>query len=99
MGSVIIERRKAVWRDRVRAYYVLIDGERAGKIASSETARFELSPGAHLVQLKIDWCGSPALTVDGGQDTRLTCDAGGAAARSLVDILFRRNQYISLEHI
>ena len=93
-----IERRKAVWRDRVRTYHVVIDGERVGKIASDETVQFELSPGAHLVQMKIDWCGSPTLTVDGGQDTRLTCDAGGAAFGALFDILFRRNRYIALEH-
>lgn len=82
----------------MRAYDVHIDGQGVGKIRAGESARFQLSPGPHQVQLKIDWCGSPALTVDGAHDSRLTCDAGGGASLALLDILFRRNQYISLQH-
>ena len=96
MGSVTVERRKAVWRDRARAYSVIIGGRNVGKLASGEKATFKLIPGPHEVRMKIDWCGSPTVTVDGRADTHLVCDAGGTSLKGLIDILFRPGQYISL---
>ena len=96
MGSVTIERQKAVWRDRARAYSVNIDGRRVGKLASGETATFALLPGPHKVRMKIDWCGSQSLTVDGREDTRLVCSAGGSSLLVIFDVLFRPGRYISL---
>ncbi|MEO6388879.1 MAG: hypothetical protein ABIT16_08215 [Croceibacterium sp.] len=97
MGSVTVERRKAVWRDRARAYVVTIDGEPVGKLASGEKQTFPLTPGAHDVGMKIDWCGSPRVTVDGASDSRLVCDATGTALTVLFDIVFRAGNYISLK--
>jgi len=96
MGSVTITRRKAVWRDRARAYSVVIGGRQVGKLKSGETATFNLIPGPHEVRMKIDWCGSPRVTVDGRADTRLVCDSNGNAFTVLFDIIFRAGHYISL---
>jgi len=96
MGSVTIERRKAVWRDLVRAYVVTIDGQPVGKLSSGEQKSFALTPGPHEVRMTIDWCGSPRVTVDGAADTRLVCDANGIALTVLWDIIFRAGNYISL---
>lgn len=95
MGSVVIERQKAVWRDRLRCYEVLIDGERVAELKSGESARFNLSRGQHDVQLKIDWCRSKCITVEGDHESRLVCKAG-AARRALADIIVGRKEYIDL---
>lgn len=47
--------------------------------------------------MKVDWCGSPPIWVDGAADTRLVCDAGGNALLAMIDVLFRSDRYISLE--
>jgi hypothetical protein len=96
MGSVTVERRKAVWRDLFRPYVVTIDGQPRGKLSSGEQQTFPLTPGPHEVRMTIDWCGSPSVTVDGSADTRLVCDAGGGALTVLWDIIFRTGSYISL---
>ena len=97
MGSVTIERTKAIWRDRARAYSVNIDGRTVGKIASGERQTYDLALGPHEVRMKIDWCGSPAVIVDGANDTALVCEAGGNSFTAIWDLLFRTSQYISLE--
>jgi hypothetical protein len=99
VGEVTMTRRKAVWRDRVRAYTVLIDGQRVGKLGSGESATFPLAPGPHEVRLKLDWCGSPKIICDGNENTRLVCDAGGTSATAIIDVLFRSQRYIALERL
>ena len=49
------------WDDGARAYLVYIDGKKAGEIREGETKQFDVSEGAHTLQLKIDWCSSPVL--------------------------------------
>ena len=95
MGSLTVIRDKALWRDRGRAYILMIDGETVGPLRSGETLSVSLAPGMRRVSLKIDWCGSPELLLDGSTDHTLHCKAG--AGKALTDILFRQNQYISLE--
>lgn len=96
MGSVTVERKRAFWRDLFRSYTVTIDGREVGKLKSAETETFPLEPGLHDVRMKIDWCGSPTVTVDGAADSRLVCDSNGTALTVLPAILFRTGEYISL---
>jgi hypothetical protein len=97
MGSVTVKRRKAVWRDLLRAYTVTIDGKAVGKLSSGEEATFQLTSGPHEVRMKIDWAGSPGITVDGSADTALECDAAGNSLMALIDAVFRPGKYIALE--
>jgi hypothetical protein len=96
MGSVTVERRKAVFRDLARDYVLTIDGQPVGKLSSGDEKTLALTPGPHEVRMTIDWCGSPSVTVDGSADTRLVCDANGNALTVLWDIVFRSGNYISL---
>lgn len=97
MGSVTVERRRAIWRDLLRSYAVVIDGHEAGKLRSGETRTFELEPGLHDVCMKIDWCRSPTLTVDGSVESQLLCDSNGTAFTALPEALFRSGDYIFLK--
>jgi hypothetical protein len=66
MRSVSLRRLAGFRVDRRRAYRVCIDGETAGKIKPGEAQVFEISPGQHELQLKIDWCTSDRLKIDAG---------------------------------
>ena len=65
MGNLTIHRDPAFWSDRARAYIIVIDDEPHGKIMHGETISIALDPGPHRVRMKIDWCGSKELRVDG----------------------------------
>ena len=58
--------RRPSWRllDVARTYAVRIDDDTRGRIGNGEEARFELPVGEHVLDLRIDWTGSPELTVD-----------------------------------
>lgn len=42
----------------MRHYTIVLDGAEVGKIGNGETQSLSLPPGAHTLQLKIDWVGS-----------------------------------------
>jgi hypothetical protein len=96
-ASIKITRDPAVWRDRGRAYKVLIDGVQAGAVRHGETFVASVDPGTHSVRLKIDWTGSQEVqvTVAPGDTASLVCAAGGSSWTALLDALSRR-PYISL---
>lgn len=47
--------------DFLRAYVVVIDGEKIGKIRRGQTKEFPISSGPHELALRIDWCGSRTI--------------------------------------
>lgn len=103
MPTLTITRDGPMIRDRVRAYQVLIDGRQEGFVHDGETAEFYVSRGLHHVGLKIDWCGSPTLSVDvGAEGAELECGPNWPAWHSLVFPLllwqatFGRKRWISL---
>ena len=55
---LILKREIENWTDVTRAYKVFIDAVEVGNIKNGETKQYELSEGAHTLQLKIDWCSS-----------------------------------------
>jgi hypothetical protein len=61
-----IHRADEKWKDRLRAYKVVVDGRVVGKIKRGETKSFELEPGQHEVYAKIDWTQSQTLRIDVG---------------------------------
>jgi len=48
----------------LRKYTVLIDNIVAGYISSGETKHFEVNPGTHNIQVKIDWCKTKPLSFE-----------------------------------
>ena len=70
-AAFIEVQRGAGWIDRLRSWRVLIDGEPAGRVKQRETTSLTVSPGPHLVQLKIGLSGSRPLRVDLRQGERV----------------------------
>lgn len=70
-ARLVINRPAGAWRDRLRAYHVLLDGQRLGVIRAGETIGSDIAAGPHLVQAKIDWSGSPPLEFDAEPGTEI----------------------------
>jgi hypothetical protein len=50
--------RKSEFKDFLRAYKVIVDGNVVGRIRHGETKEFPVTSGEHDLSLRIDWCGS-----------------------------------------
>ena len=78
-GSVIkLSRAPGRWRDRLRRYRVIIDGEQVAMIKRGQQLDLAVTPGEHTVFLRIDWTRSPQLAVDvaSGEVILLECAPG-----------------------
>jgi hypothetical protein len=73
VGSLLVRRLGDGWQDRFGAYVVLIDDRAVGKLKRGESARFELSPGPHTVQVAIDWKRSAAFDISGEEQLAFLC--------------------------
>ena len=61
MANLIIKR-TSEWNNRMRNIGIYLDGEKIGVIGNGEIKEFEIEPGEHTLNSKIDWCGSEPLT-------------------------------------
>jgi hypothetical protein len=100
-GQITIERLGAPWRDRKRNYKIFIDRKPAGVIGAGESRPITVSAGRHVVQLKIDWLGSGALTVNvpAGSVTRFEAEPSGSSWSAILDAVIRRRPYIALRQV
>lgn len=101
MASLTITRDKG-YADRLRAYKVVLNGERIGEIRNGETKEFSICPGKHTLSLKIDWCGSDTAEFAVDREEKLAFQVksnlrGKPGFLSLWYVLFARNSYLLLE--
>lgn len=70
-----------VWRDRFRAYRLVVNGVSVGKIRRGKVVRVAVQPGLHHVRALIDWSGSPWVAVDvpSGSEVRIQIEPAGNA--------------------
>src|SRR5450759_3770666 len=78
-ADVVLSRERRGPRDLLRSYAVIIDGEQVAKIKRGQRLELSVSPGRHVIFLKIDWCRSPEVEIEAtpGQKIQLTCAPGG----------------------
>ena len=93
-----VHRRANAYQDRARAYKVVLDGEEVGRVKRGESVSFDAAPGAHQLQLKIDWATSEPLSVDvvAGQDLHFECWPNAKPLTALYWITLGRRRYIGL---
>ncbi len=67
------------YRDTIRSYHVLIEGQRVDRIRDNGTESFVLRPGSYTVRLQLLWLFSPKVDVElsAGTTTRLVCGPNG----------------------
>jgi hypothetical protein len=61
MATIQVRRESRPWRDRSRAWTVVLDGIRIGSVKNGEVFTSEASVGVHRLQLRIDWTGSQSM--------------------------------------
>ena len=95
---VEIERDANLWRDRVRAYRVYIDGTETGRIRRGSTWKLAIPPGPHHVRLSIDWGRSRQVDFDvqPGETARFRCGPSAGSWRIIYDMTIGWSRYISL---
>jgi hypothetical protein len=100
MGSVTLIRDTG-YVDAARAYKVLLDGAVVNRIKQGATLRFEVPPGEHHLQLKIDWCSSRAVVFSVADNDNVTfhvkSNLRSRVFQTLYIVLFARDEYILLE--
>jgi hypothetical protein len=95
-----VTRAPGEWRDRLRAYDVLIDGARAGAVRPGQTVDFAVAPGEHGVQLTVDWCSSPVRVVRlaAGQWAQFQCQPNGSTLE-MWRMFITPGEYIRFEQV
>jgi hypothetical protein len=98
-AHVTIKRRAWPFADLMRSYSVWIDAEKVGEIRRRQRRSWEVEPGHHTLQLKIDWCESPALEFDLAAEAEalFVCKAQGTT--TTLYSLRRPGEYIHLEQV
>jgi len=73
--EVTLTRPSGYRTDRLRPYQVYIDRQKVGKIYPDEAQAFQLPPGTHDLQLKMDWVSSErlCLALDENDQQTLIC--------------------------
>lgn len=75
MTQIVICRERSNWQDLLRDYEIVLDGRRVSTVSNGAEASLAVAPGRHSVQMKIDWCTSPAfeVNVEAGATVLLEC--------------------------
>jgi hypothetical protein len=96
-GTIRLTREPRGKRDRLRAYSILVDGEKAGWVRPGQTVEVPLAQGAHSVRIAIDWARSPPVEVeiDAGEVVDLHC-APNTGQIGLIGVTFGRGRYVLL---
>lgn len=84
LRAELIVHRISHYRDTLRAYKVMFDGEPVGEVRDGRTSSFLASPGVYVVRLKLLWIMSAPLEVKLTTDTpvELTCGPCGGIAQA-----------------
>jgi len=96
-SRIVVRRPEGGYRDRIRSYWIEVDGVRIGKVARGEQAEFSVAPGKHQVRATIDWSGSPVVEVEvsDGETVRLTVEPGGGSLDGFKQI-WKRDTWLKL---
>lgn len=71
-ATVRVRRKKAFWVNRGRSFAILINDVERGIVKNGSSVDIEVEPGEFVIQARIDWGGSPALTSTVG-DGEIAC--------------------------
>ena len=91
--------RDKTYRDKLRSYKIMIDGNCYDEIKCGEIKNINLDPGNHTIYLKIDWCRSNKIefTISENETVEFECGNSMNKWRILLAILyitFFKNKYL-----
>ena len=99
--SIIRVSRTTSYADRPRAYRILVDGVERAQLKAGDSIDIPVDAGSHTVAAKVDWCGSPTVSVTTqlGSTTTLECASNLQGSRLFLAIFYTilfRDQYLTL---
>jgi hypothetical protein len=100
--STLTLRRDSRFMDSLRRYRILLDGKEVVRLSNGETFRREIPSGEHVIEARIDWCGSRPrhFVARAGEDTALVVRNNLRGLRivfALFYIVFRARDYLAIE--
>lgn len=101
MDGQITIKRTTSYPDRLRAYKIKVDGMVVGSARAGETVTIPVSPGAHSIVLRIDWCGSDKVDFDIQADGSVFFECGSNLSGwrmilALFYVIFKTHCYLWL---
>ncbi|MEO0406056.1 MAG: hypothetical protein AAF289_01770 [Cyanobacteria bacterium P01_A01_bin.135] len=100
MAKLTVRRDKG-YTDKLRKYCILLDGVEIGQLAEGEALRQDISGGLHVVEAKIDWCGSRPIEFDArdGEQVVVVRNAlrGWRVMLALFYVIYSKRDYLELE--
>jgi hypothetical protein len=98
-AAITVTRTPAIWRDRLRAYAIVVDGDAKGSIRGGETTTIEVDPGRHRVRTKIDWCRSADVEFELRErdEAILLCRPNGSVVSVLLYVTIWCTRYLDLQ--
>ncbi len=100
MATLAVRRDKG-YADKLRKYRILLDGLEIGQLAEGTVLRQEVSEGPHVVEARVDWCGSQPLDLHAvaGEQVVVVRSAlrGWRVMLALFYVIFNRRGYLTLE--
>ena len=85
MNQLVIER-QSEWYNRFKNVRLFVDGTKVGVVKNGEKKVLNVEEGSHIIQAKVDWCGSNKLNVEVNKDLHIELKAN-RKIRSLFQIL------------
>ncbi len=101
VAEIELQREANYFADSFHAYKVIVDGEQRLSIREGQEMRIAVAPGDHELQLRINHCRSPIVTlrIAGGERLRYRCRPNVTAMTELFFTTFGRGRYIHLEPV
>jgi hypothetical protein len=100
MPTLTVVRDKG-WADKLRQYRIVLDGVEIARLGEGGELRREISEGPHVIEARIDWCGSQPLRFEAklGEQVVLVRSAlrGWRMLFAPFYIIFNRQGYLTLE--
>lgn len=101
--STLTVQRDIGWADKLRKYQIFVDDKEIGKIGEGEILRQQITPGQHVIEAKIDWCGSQPLQFTVNSEDRVVLVRselrGLSVFLALYTVIFNTREYLKLELI
>ncbi len=95
-ARIAVRRPEGAWRDRLRSYWIEIDGVRVGKVRRGEQVEFPVAARSHNVRAVIDWTGSPVVQVEVADGETARLSVGPAGNSFQLWQLGKRDSYLKL---
>jgi hypothetical protein len=99
-ATVVVVRPSGRYRDSLRPYKIVIDGQLADRIMAGGEVDLRVAPGAHSIRASIDWTGSEQVEFDAvaGEQVRFDIRPAGSPLVGILQV-FGRHRYLRLSRI